>query len=98
MFQLASSQPAGKPLAGDAAGQRLHLAISRVQVPDYVVRELKSRYLTEQEQQADRAAIAARKQEAEERKKREELRRRISHRTGMPARWICLSGIAGYCP
>ena len=23
MFQLASSQPAGKPLAGDAAGQRL---------------------------------------------------------------------------
>ena len=49
------------------------LAISRVQVPDYVVRELKSRYLTEQEQQADRAAIAARKQEAEERKKREEL-------------------------
>ncbi len=49
------------------------LAVSRMQLLDYVAQALKSRYLTEEEQQADKAALAAKEQAAAERKKLEEL-------------------------
>lgn len=49
------------------------LAISRIRPQDYVVQALKSKYLTEEEQRADQAALAVKEQEAAERKRQEAL-------------------------
>lgn len=49
------------------------LAISRMQLHGYVVQALKSKYLTEEEQRADQAALAAKEQATAQRKQLEEL-------------------------
>ena len=50
------------------------LAADRMQLQGWVVQALKSKYLTEEEQRADQAALAVQEQEEAERKRQESLR------------------------